>query len=83
MKGLKKQKNQTFFLWFQSKSFVVLIQYSKDLFNFLRQMHLTGGANGMTVSVLWNQKNVRNKKLLYWVFLAGPFHILYHKEKKP
>ena len=24
----------------------------QDLFNFLRQMHLTGGANGMTVSSL-------------------------------
>ena len=28
----------------------------QDLFNFLRQMHLTGGANGITVSSLTNSQ---------------------------
>ena len=37
----------------QTEIFIVVKLYSscspQDLFNFLRQMHLTGGANGMTV----------------------------------
>ena len=60
----------------------------QDLFNFLRQMHLTGGANGITVSSLTNSGGDGEDHPHHSVILLSPAqpdtntHLLTSRKRK-